>query len=55
VPFFFRLITDRRLVEKRSGAELRAEVAEGERRSAQMHAEAIARLAAHSSARGVHE
>ena len=31
VPFFFKLITDRKLREPRSEAELRAEVAEGER------------------------
>ncbi len=52
VPFFFKLITDRRLVERRSAAELRAEVSQGERRSAELHAQAVARLAAESSARG---
>jgi HAE1 family hydrophobic/amphiphilic exporter-1/multidrug efflux pump len=55
VPFFFKLIADRRLGEKRSVAELRAEVAEGERRSAELHARAVAELAAKSSARGAHE
>jgi HAE1 family hydrophobic/amphiphilic exporter-1/multidrug efflux pump len=55
VPFFFKLITDRRLGEARTVAELRAEIAEGERRSAELHAEAVARLAARSSARGAHE
>jgi len=52
VPFFFRLITDRKLTEKRSEAELRAEVVEDERRSAELHAKAIAEVAAHKSARG---
>jgi hydrophobe/amphiphile efflux-1 (HAE1) family protein len=37
VPFFFKLITDRRLREPRSEAELREEVAEGERRSVEHH------------------
>jgi HAE1 family hydrophobic/amphiphilic exporter-1/multidrug efflux pump len=37
VPFFFKLITDRKLREPRSEAELRAEVADGERRSAEHH------------------
>jgi hypothetical protein len=37
VPFFFKLITDRRLRESRSEAELRAEVAEDERKSAERH------------------
>jgi multidrug efflux pump subunit AcrB len=37
VPFFFKLITDRRLAEPRSEAELRAEVAEDERRTAEHH------------------
>jgi multidrug efflux pump subunit AcrB len=55
VPFFFKLIADRRFGEKRSVAELRAEVVEGERRSAEMHARAVAELAAKSSARGAHE
>jgi len=55
VPFFFKLITDRRLGERRSVSELRAEVAEGERRSAEMHARAVAELAAKSSARGGQE
>ncbi len=55
VPFFFKLITDRRLRERRSVAELRAEVAEGERRSAELHAQAVAELAAKSSARGAHD
>ncbi len=52
VPFFFRLITDRKLTEPRSEAELRAEVAEDERRSAELHAKAVAEVAARSSARG---
>jgi multidrug efflux pump subunit AcrB len=37
VPFFFKLITDRKLREPRSEAELREEVAEGERRSVEHH------------------
>jgi HAE1 family hydrophobic/amphiphilic exporter-1/multidrug efflux pump len=37
VPFFFKLITDRKLREPRSEAELREEVTEGERRSAEHH------------------
>jgi HAE1 family hydrophobic/amphiphilic exporter-1/multidrug efflux pump len=37
VPFFFKLITDRQLREPRSEAELREEVAEGERRSVEHH------------------
>jgi multidrug efflux pump len=52
VPFFFRLITDRKLTEPRAEAELRAEVAEDERRSAELHAKAVAEVAARSSARG---
>ncbi|HEU0204558.1 MAG TPA: multidrug efflux RND transporter permease subunit [Burkholderiaceae bacterium] len=52
VPFFFKLIVDRRLREPRSASELHAEVAEGERRSAAMHQAAVAAAAATSSARG---
>jgi hypothetical protein len=37
VPFFFKLITDRKLREPRTEAELRAEVAEDERRTAEHH------------------
>jgi hypothetical protein len=37
VPFFFKLITDRTLREPRTEAELRAEVAEDERKSAERH------------------
>ncbi|MGB3429788.1 MAG: multidrug efflux RND transporter permease subunit [Burkholderiaceae bacterium] len=37
VPFFFKLITDRKLREPRSEAELREEVTEGERRSVEHH------------------
>jgi len=37
VPFFFKLITDRKLRETRTEAELRAEVAEDERKSAERH------------------
>ena len=43
VPLFFKLITDRKLREARSAEELRAEVAEGERRSAERHATACRR------------
>ena len=39
VPFFFKMITDRKLREPRSEAELREEVAEGERRSVEHHRE----------------
>jgi len=42
IPFFFRLLVERRVRETRSAAELHAEVAEGERRSAELHAAAIA-------------
>ena len=47
VPLFFKLITDRKLRETRSAAELRAEVAEGERRSAERHAQLAAEAATH--------
>jgi len=52
IPFFFRLITDRKLRETRSSEELWAECAEGEKRSAELHAKALAKVAAQSSARG---
>ncbi|MFZ5540832.1 MAG: efflux RND transporter permease subunit [Pseudomonadota bacterium] len=42
IPLFFKILTDRSLRERRSASELYAEVAEGERRSAEMHATAIA-------------
>jgi HAE1 family hydrophobic/amphiphilic exporter-1/multidrug efflux pump len=42
IPLFFKILTDRRLRETRSASDLYAEVAEGERRSAEMHATAIA-------------
>ena len=38
IPFFFRLLVERRVREPRSAAELHAEVEEGERRSAALHA-----------------
>ena len=47
VPLFFKLITDRKLRETRSAEELRAEVAEGERRSAERHAKLAAEAATH--------
>jgi HAE1 family hydrophobic/amphiphilic exporter-1/multidrug efflux pump len=47
VPFFFKLITDRKVVEPRSEPELRAEVAEGERRSAEHHREIAMEEATH--------
>jgi HAE1 family hydrophobic/amphiphilic exporter-1/multidrug efflux pump len=53
VPLFFRVITDRKLRETRTAQELRAEVAEGERRSEQMHRAAVEEVASHTSARGV--
>ncbi|MBA3254146.1 MAG: multidrug efflux RND transporter permease subunit [Pseudomonadota bacterium] len=45
VPLFFKLITDRKLRESRSAEQLYAEVAEGERRSAEMHAQLAAEAA----------
>jgi hypothetical protein len=42
IPFFFRLLTERRVRETRTAAELHAEIAEGEKRSAALHAAAIA-------------
>ena len=45
VPLFFKLITDRKLRESRSVEQLHAEVAEGERRSAEMHAKLAAEAA----------
>ena len=42
IPFFFRLIMERRVRETRTAAELHAEVSEGERRSAELHAATIA-------------
>ena len=47
VPLFFKLITDRKLRETRSAEELHAEVAEGERRSAEKHAKLAAEAATH--------
>ena len=47
VPLFFKLITDRKLRETRSAEELRAEVAEGERVSAERHARLAAEAATH--------
>jgi HAE1 family hydrophobic/amphiphilic exporter-1/multidrug efflux pump len=44
VPLFFRIITDRKLREVRTSEELRAEVAEGERRSAEMHKAAVEKV-----------
>jgi len=45
VPFFFKLITERKVREARSEEELRAEVAEGERRSAEHHRQLAAEAA----------
>ncbi|MGB8437637.1 MAG: multidrug efflux RND transporter permease subunit [Burkholderiales bacterium] len=42
IPFFFRLLVERRVRETRSAAELHAEVEEGERRSAELHAATLA-------------
>ncbi|HVG03944.1 MAG TPA: multidrug efflux RND transporter permease subunit [Burkholderiaceae bacterium] len=42
VPLFFKLITDRRLREARTSEQLHAEVEEGERRSAELHAKLAA-------------
>ena len=47
VPFFFKLITDRQVRETRTETELRHEVAEGERRSAEHHREIAQEAAAH--------
>jgi multidrug efflux pump subunit AcrB len=47
VPFFFKLITERRVREPRSEEELRAEVAEGERRSTEHHRQLAAEAATH--------
>jgi HAE1 family hydrophobic/amphiphilic exporter-1/multidrug efflux pump len=44
VPLFFRVITERKLREVRTKDELLAEVAEGERRSAEMHKAAVERI-----------
>lgn len=52
VPLFFRVITDRKLRELRTAEQLRAEVAAGERRSAELHRRAVEEAAAHSAARG---
>jgi len=51
VPLFFRTITDRKLREVRTADELRAEVEEGERRSAEMHRAAVEKVAASSGAK----
>jgi len=42
IPFFFRLLVERRVRETRTAAELHAEVEAGERRSAELHAATIA-------------
>ena len=47
VPFFFKMITDRKLAEPRSEQELRAEVEEGERRSTERHRQVAEQAAAH--------
>ncbi len=52
VPLFFRVITERRLREPRSADELRAEVAAGEKRSAELHAQAAAEVSARAPAGG---
>jgi multidrug efflux pump subunit AcrB len=45
VPLFFKLITDRTLREPRTAQELRAEVADGERHTAELHAKIAAEQA----------
>jgi len=45
VPLFFKLITDRKLRETRTAAQLHEEVAEGERRSLATHAQLAAEAA----------
>jgi hydrophobe/amphiphile efflux-1 (HAE1) family protein len=52
VPLFFRVITERKLREVRTAEELRAEVAEGERRTAEMHRELAAKFGASSARHG---
>jgi hypothetical protein len=52
VPLFFRTITERKLREVRTADELRAEVEEGERRSAEMHKEAVAKVAGSAARHG---
>ena len=47
VPFFFKLITERKVREERSEQQLRAEVAEGEQRSAEHHRQLAAEAATH--------
>jgi multidrug efflux pump subunit AcrB len=47
VPFFFKLITERKVREERSEQQLRDEVAEGERRSAEHHRQLAAEAATH--------
>ena len=47
VPFFFKLITERKVREERSEQQLRAEVAEGERRSVEHHRQLAAEAATH--------
>ena len=51
VPLFFKLITDRKVRETRTADELRAEVAEGERRSLERHAKLAAEAATHKHIR----
>jgi hypothetical protein len=52
VPLFFRVITDRKLREVRTPDELRGEVEEGERRSAELHRAAVEKVSAISSRHG---
>jgi HAE1 family hydrophobic/amphiphilic exporter-1/multidrug efflux pump len=52
VPLFFRVITDRKLREVRTADELRAEVEEGERRSADLHKAAAEKFAASAARHG---
>jgi multidrug efflux pump len=47
VPFFFKLITERKVREERSEQQLRDEVAEGERRSVEHHRQLAAEAATH--------
>jgi multidrug efflux pump subunit AcrB len=52
IPFFFRLLVERRVRETRSAAELHAEVEEGERRSAELHAATLAATEGKGAAHG---
>ncbi|HUL64047.1 MAG TPA: multidrug efflux RND transporter permease subunit [Burkholderiaceae bacterium] len=52
VPLFFRVITERKLREVRTAEELRAEVAEGERRTIEKHLAEAAKVGASTARHG---